>query len=89
MTGYQTKYIVRDISRDDRARIATYSLRNLTDRLKENYSVDYLTSDAFTQYCSPVIVGSRCRAKMYPAAKKYPPPVTLPSAFSAVCSAQN
>ena len=32
--------IVRDISRDDRARIATCSLRTLTDRLKENYSID-------------------------------------------------
>ena len=32
--------IVRDISRDDRAGIATYSLRTLTDRLKENYSIE-------------------------------------------------
>ena len=32
--------IVRDISRDDQARIATCSLRTLTDRLKENYSID-------------------------------------------------
>ena len=31
---------VRDISRDDRARIATCSLRTPTDRLKENYSID-------------------------------------------------
>ena len=31
---------VRDISRDDRARIVTCSLRTLTDRLKENYSID-------------------------------------------------
>ena len=36
----QTKRTVRDISRDDRARIATWSLRTLTDRLKENYSID-------------------------------------------------
>ena len=36
----QTIQIVRDISRDDRARIATCSLRMLTDRLKENYSID-------------------------------------------------
>ena len=36
----QTMRIVRDISRDDRARIATCSLRTLTDRLKENYSID-------------------------------------------------
>ena len=34
----QTIRTVRDISRDDRARIATCSLRTLTDRLKENYS---------------------------------------------------
>ena len=33
--------IVRNISRDDRAGIATCSLRTLTDRLKENYSIDY------------------------------------------------
>ena len=31
---------VRDISRDDRARIATCSLRTPTDRLVENYSID-------------------------------------------------
>ena len=31
---------VRDISRDDRARIATCSLRTPTDRLKANYSTD-------------------------------------------------
>ena len=30
-----------------------------------------------------------CSAKIYPAAKKYPPPVTLPSVLSAVCIAQN
>ena len=36
----QTIRTVRDISRDDRARIATCSLRTLTDRLKENYSID-------------------------------------------------
>ena len=35
----QTMRTVRDISRDDRARIATCSLRTLTDRLKENYSI--------------------------------------------------
>ena len=35
----QTIRTVRDISRDDRARIATCSLRTLTDRLK-NYSID-------------------------------------------------
>ena len=40
----QTMRTVRDISRDDRARIATCRLRTLTDRqtdrLKENYSID-------------------------------------------------
>ena len=30
----------------------------------------------------------RCRAKIYPAAKKYPPPVTSPSVLSAVCIAE-
>ena len=29
-----------DVSRDDRAKIATNSLRTLTDRLKENYSIE-------------------------------------------------
>ena len=37
----QTMRTVRDISQDDRARIATCSLRTLTDILKENYSIDY------------------------------------------------
>ena len=39
----QTMRTVSDISRDDRARIATCSLRTPTDRqtdLKENYSID-------------------------------------------------
>ena len=40
----QTIRTVRDISRDDRARIATCSLRTSTDRqtdrLNENYSID-------------------------------------------------
>ena len=31
----------------------------------------------------------RCSAKIYPAAKNYPPPVTLPSVLSVVCIAQN
>ena len=35
----QTMRTVRDISRDDRARIAICSLQQ-TDRLKENYSID-------------------------------------------------
>ena len=36
----QTIRTVRDISRDDRAIIATCSLRTPTDRFKENYSID-------------------------------------------------
>ena len=40
----QTMRTVRDISRDGRARIATCSLRTLTDRLKENYSIDIRSS---------------------------------------------
>ena len=36
----QTIRPVRDISGDDRARIATCSLRTPTDRLKEKYSID-------------------------------------------------
>ena len=52
---------VRDISRDDRAKIPTCSLRTPADRLKENYSIDvhylysrnvYPTSDN----CSYIIV---------------------------------
>ena len=35
----QTIRTVRDISRDDRAIIATYSLRTPTDRLKKNYLI--------------------------------------------------
>ena len=31
----------------------------------------------------------RCSAKIYPAAKNYPPPVTFTSVLSAVCIAQN
>ena len=37
----------------------------------------------------PYAYGYRCRAKIYLAAKNYPPPVTLPSVSSAVCIAQN
>ena len=39
----QTMRTVRDISQDDCARIATCSLRTLTDRLKENYSIDEIS----------------------------------------------
>ena len=38
---------VRVISRDDRARIATCSLRTPTDRFKANYSVDIYIFHAF------------------------------------------
>ena len=31
----------------------------------------------------------RCSAKIFPATKIFPPPVTLPSVLSAVCIAQN
>ena len=41
----QTIRTVRYISRDDRAIIATCSLRTPTDRLKDNYSID------FSLYC--------------------------------------
>ena len=44
----QTIRTVRDISRDHRARIATCSLRTLTDRLKENYSIDVGIADLDT-----------------------------------------
>ena len=37
---FQTIRSVRDIYRDDRARIATCTLRTPTDRHKENYSID-------------------------------------------------
>ena len=40
---FQAIRSVRDISRDDRARIATCSLRTATDRFKANYSVDNVT----------------------------------------------
>ena len=36
----ETIRTVRDISRDDRARIATCSLRTPTDTIKENYCID-------------------------------------------------
>ena len=39
---------VRYISRDDRARIATCSLRTPTDRLMENYSIDSSTVEPLT-----------------------------------------
>ena len=38
----QTIRSVRDISRDDKARIATCSLRTQTDRLMENYRIDII-----------------------------------------------
>ena len=48
----QTIRTVRDISRDDRAIIATCSLRTRTDRLKENCSID----NAFVVNDSHVLV---------------------------------
>ena len=54
----QTMRTVRDISRDDRARIATCILRTPTDRLKENYSIDESTIIIVTGYsCPPPAVG--------------------------------
>ena len=43
-TYCQTIRTVRDISRVDRAKIATCSLRTPTCRHKENYSIDYTQS---------------------------------------------
>ena len=40
MMYFQTIGTVRYLSRDDRARNATCSLRTPTDRLKDNYSID-------------------------------------------------
>ena len=45
---------VRNISRDDRARIATCSLRTPTDRLMKNYSIDYEAVDSYL--CQGVFV---------------------------------
>ena len=50
----QTIRIVIDISRDDRARIATCSLRTLTDRLKENYSIDDCLAAVLVSYTHPI-----------------------------------
>ena len=47
----------------------------------------YVTSRSFTIHHELPAVGPS--AKIYPAAKKYPPPVTLPSVLSALCIAQN
>ena len=59
----QTIRTVRDISRDDRARIATCSLRTPTDRVKENYSIDVVMS-SFSRlfvtrlFSGPIVVQS-------------------------------
>ena len=45
----QTIRTFRYISRDNRARIASCSLRTQTDRLKENYSIDSTTSLVFCE----------------------------------------
>ena len=47
---------VWDISRDDRARIATCSLLTPTDRLKENYSIDYTLPPFHYMYFSPAVL---------------------------------
>ena len=68
---------VWDISRDDRAKIATCSLRTSTYRHKENYSIDMvtLTKGAVICHCHPLIlltislsVGSRviCMSNIFP-----------------------
>ena len=44
---FQIIWSVRDISRDDRARIATCRLRTPTDRHKENYSIDTLSLSCY------------------------------------------
>ena len=49
---------VRNISRDDRARIATCSLRTTTDRLKANYSIDIAMVTWFE--CLMLVRGSQC-----------------------------
>ena len=69
----QTIRTVRDISRDDRARIATCSLRTLTDRqtdrqtYKDNYSIDYSSIDRMYMYTSTCIgqfhIGEHLMAK--------------------------
>ena len=56
------------------------------------YATEYALrdSDKAGIQCNLVEVGlHRCSGKIYPAVKKYPPPVTLPSVLSAVCIAQN
>ena len=47
---------VRDISRDDRAIIATCSLRTATDRFKANYSVDVEMSLPKKYQCTEAIM---------------------------------
>ena len=59
----QTIRTVRDISRDDRARIATCRLRTPTDRqtdiLKESYSIDYIFN------CHFKFKGMQCNVYIY------------------------
>ena len=58
----QTIRTVRDISRDDRARIAACSLRTPTDRLEENYSIDGCDCGdvaSFDSAISPVLLKGR------------------------------
>ena len=55
----QTIQTVRDISQDDRTRMATCSLRTPTDRLKENYSIDGLLGVVITREINTIIVQSK------------------------------
>ena len=50
---FQSIRTVRDISRDDRARIATSRLLTSTDRLNENYSIDLPCSFTPTEEGEP------------------------------------
>ena len=57
----ERKYLGRirsvwDISRGDRARIATCSLRTFTDRFKANYSIDCTTSRDLLDECRNIII---------------------------------
>ena len=53
---FQTIRTVRDISQDDRAIIATCSLRTPTDILKENYSIDVKPNTDYAQHLLAVLL---------------------------------
>ena len=59
----QTIRTVRDISRDDRVRIANCSLRTLTYRLKENYSIDYSIDKAHVPHLEAIEADDRPEIK--------------------------